>query len=411
MNEPAFHPGQEVGGFEVVKPLGKGGMAELFLARDQILKRRVVLKVMSPPLNLDKIFKAQFLREARIQANLESPHIVQVLGVLEQGDTLCLIMQYVQGTDLDKVVKKARLYREKKGRRGGLSLERATHIFTQVLEGVGFAHKYRIIHGDIKPSNILLDRQGRAKVSDFGLAFLLTCDGKPSPGMPRGGTPCYMSPEQILNQKVDFRSDIYALGVTLFHMITGRFPMGDRKRVLEFIECHMEGSLEDAEAILSEFEEIPPRIQRAILKALEPRPDDRHQSCLEFALAIREDASLEMYSELLRLSLLSKKEITPSERAYLDENAGKRGLSPEEARTLETNIRMEMGLPALDFLREYRVALGHLLKKGRDGEAGLADLERIYVGKKRISREEARQVAEKLAVPRGKARGSAGRIS
>jgi serine/threonine-protein kinase len=378
-------------------------MAELFLARDQILKRRVVLKVMSPLLNRDKVFRGQFLREARIQANLESPYIVQVLGVLEQGDTLCLIMQYVMGTDLDKVLKKAKLYREKAGKKGCLSLERATHIFTQVLEGVGFAHKYRIIHGDIKPSNILLDRQGRARVSDFGLAFLLTCDGNPRHGMPRGGTPCYMSPEQLLNQKVDFRSDIYALGVTFFQMLTGRFPTGDRRKVMEFIECHMEGSVQEAEAVLSEFREIPPGVARAILKALEPRPDDRHQSCLEFALAIREDTTREMYTELLRLSLLSKKEISPVERAYLDENAGKRGLTAEEALALETSIRMEMGLPAPDFLREYRVALGQLLRKGRGGEVGRAELDRIYIGTKRVSQEEARRVAAELPLPGEKA--------
>lgn len=406
MSGSTFQPGQQVGGFTVVKPLGKGGMAELFVARDQVLRRKVVLKMLSPVLNREKAFKGQFLREARIQAKLESPHIVQVLGVLEQGDTLCLVMQFVQGTDLDKVLRKAKLFRERKGKKGALALERAVHIFSQVLEGVGFAHKYRIIHGDIKPSNILLDRQGRAKVCDFGLAFLLTCDGRPSHGMPQGGTPCYMSPEQMLNQKVDFRSDIYALGVTLFHMITGQYPTGDRKRHMELVECHVEGSLEEAEAILSEFEEITPRIEKAILKALEPQPDERHQSCLEFALAIREDASHEMYSELLRLSLLSKKDITPTERAYLDENARRRALTPEEARTLEINIRTEMGLPPLDYLREYRVALGHLLKSGRDAEAARAELERLYVGTKRVSPAEALKALEDLLVPGRNPRGA-----
>ncbi|MEW6665004.1 MAG: serine/threonine-protein kinase [Thermodesulfobacteriota bacterium] len=402
MNGATFYPGERVGGFAVVKPLGKGGMAELFLARDQVLRRRVVLKVLLPPLNREKGFKEQFLREARIQANLESPHIVQVLGVLEHRETLCLVMQYVQGTDLDKVVKKARLFRERKGRKGGLSLERAIHVFTQVLEGVGSAHKYRIIHGDIKPANILLDRQGRAKVSDFGLALLLTRDGRPIHGMPQGGTPAYMSPERILDQKVDFRSDIYSLGVTLFHMITGEFPMGDRRRAMEFVECHLEGSLEEARAILSRFEEVPHRIEKAILKALEPRPDDRHQSCLEFALAIREDASRDMYSELLRLALLSKKEITPTERAYLDEYAGRRSLTPEEASALEINIRMEMGLPALDFKREYRVALAHPVQKGKDVGAARAELERLYVGTKRITPEEAGRIAEDFRPGKGK---------
>ncbi|MBN1102033.1 MAG: serine/threonine protein kinase [Deltaproteobacteria bacterium] len=347
MSGSTFHPGQDIGGFVILKPLGKGGMAELFLARDRVLKRRVVIKVLNPVVGKRKGFRRQFLREARIQAGLDNPRIVQVLQGLEEGADLCLVMQYVQGTDLEKVIKKARALREKKGAPGALSVERSVHIFLQVLEGVGFVHKYKIIHGDIKPSNILLDRQGRAKVADFGLAFLMSYERRHGGSFFHGGTPYYMSPEQVLNQGMDFRSDIYALGVTFFHMITGRFPFGEKKRYMELVECHMEGSLDDAREILAECGEIPPRIKEAIFKALENDPEKRHQSCLEFALAIQQETSHEMYSELLRLNLLGKKEITPSERAYLDEIAAKKSLSREEARSLEENIRNEMGLPPL----------------------------------------------------------------
>jgi hypothetical protein len=109
----------------------------------------------------------------------------------------------------------------------------------------------------------------------------------------------------------------------------------------------MEGSLDEAKEVLAECEEIPPRIKEAIFKALENDPQKRHQSCLEFALAIQQETYHEMYSELLRLSLLGKKEITPSERVYLDEIAAEKSLSREEARSLEKNIRKEMGLPPL----------------------------------------------------------------
>jgi len=303
MEEPQLRPGQEIGDFVVLKPLGRGGMAELYLAKDRNLGRKVVVKILSPFLTQRKDFHSRFTREARIQARLDNPHILQVFGLLYWEGRPCLIMQHVRGTDLEKIVRTARMSKERTGHWGALSPERAIHIFLQILEGIGFAHKYRIVHGDIKPSNILLDRQGRVKVADFGLAFAV--GGERDADLP-GGTPQYMSPEQILNLRVDTRSDIYALGVTLFQMLTGRLPYGEKKAHLDLIEWHREGTLEEARAMLSGSREIPVRIQDAVLKALDNDPDRRHQSCLEFALAIREKSGREMYSELLGLSLLSK---------------------------------------------------------------------------------------------------------
>jgi serine/threonine protein kinase len=393
-----FCPGQEIVEYRILKQIGKGGMAELFLATDLSLKRKVVIKVLAPFLRQRKDFRRQFLREARIQANLDNPCIVQILRILEHGDHFCLVMQHVMGTDLEKVIRKAKALKEARGEKGALSLERAVHIFLQVLEGIGFAHKYRIIHGDIKPSNILLDKQGRAKVADFGLAFPLSYyDGGLRQEMPHAGTPFFMSPEQLLNLKVDFRSDIYALGVTFFYMLTAQFPSGEKKRLMDLLEAHMEGSLEEASGILAEFGEIPSRIKEAILKALENDPNKRHQSCLEFALALKEERPYEMYSELLRLSLLTKREFSPSERAYLDDIAGRKGLRPEEALSVEIHIRNEMGLPRLDFAREYKMAFNELLKTGREKDAYcLAEMERVYVGKQRISSTRATGVREEV---------------
>jgi serine/threonine protein kinase len=391
-----FSPGQEVFEYRILKQIGKGGMAELFLARDLTLKRKVVIKVLAPLLRQRTDFSRQFLREARIQANLDNPCIVQILRILEHGEHLCLVMQHVRGTDLEKVIRRAKALKETRGAKGALSLERAVHIFLQVLEGIGFAHKYRIIHGDIKPSNILLDKQGRAKVADFGLAFPLSYyDGKLRQGMPHAGTPFFMSPEQLLNLKVDFRSDIYALGVTFFNMLTGQLPSGDKKTLMELLESHMDGLLEDASRVISELGEIPARIREATLKALDYDPNKRHQSCLEFALAIKEERPYEMYSELLRLSLLTKKEFSPSERSHLDDIAARKGLRPEEALSLEVHIRNEMGLPRLDFFREYRMAFNELLKTGRQKDAHcLAEMERVYVDKQRISSTRAAELRE-----------------
>jgi len=395
--EPIFNPGQRVKDYVIEKQIGKGGMAELFLARDTGLKKRVVIKALIPLFSKKEDFKEQFLREARIQANLDNPHIVQIFRIFNYQYNLCLVMQHIVGTDLAKVIKKAKSIRVRREEKGALSTERAVHIFLQMLEGIGVAHRSRIIHGDIKPPNILLDKQGRVKVADFGLSFLLPYGNREKRKMLPGGTPSYVSPEQILNKGVDFRSDIYSLGVTFFHMLTGELPSGDKRRLMELLEFHLEGSLDRPKRILDKFEGIHPRIKEAILKALENDPDNRHQSCLEFSLAIKEDAPYEMYSELLRLSLLTKSYTNSVERAYLDKIAERKGLSPEEAKALEINIRKEMRFPPLDFAKEYKKAFEDLLIKKRGKEDIYPDeLYGVYVRKDRISKTQARLIREKV---------------
>ena len=344
MSKTILNPGQRVKDFEIKRRIGTGGMADLFLARDLVLRRQVVIKVLNPRFCNEGDFITDFLKEARIQANLENPHIVQILSIFTYQDLPCLVMQHIEGTDLDKVIKKAKLLKAKKGEGGALSLERSVHIFQQILEGIGFVHKYRTIHGDIKPANILMNEEGRVKVADFGLSFLLSSSGNRE-GETLGGTPHYMSPEQILNEEMDIRSDIYSLGVTLYYMLTGSFPLGEIKKTTELIEAHLEGSLERPKRVLEGFPDISPGVKSAIMKALEKDPNNRHQSCLEFALSIKEDRPYEMYSELLRLSLSTKENISSIERTYLEKIFRRRGLDPEGAKAMEENIRREMGLP------------------------------------------------------------------
>jgi serine/threonine-protein kinase len=395
--EPILQPGQQVEGYLIEKQIGRGGMAELFLARDLLLKKKVVIKVLGSRFSKEKNTKSQFLREARIQANLDNPHIVQILRLFYIQHNLCLVMQYVKGTDLARVIRRAKSRKQRRGEKGVLSVERAVHIFLQVLEGIGFAHKYRIIHRDIKPSNILLDKQGRAKISDFGLSFLLPHPSGDKEDILQAGTPYYMSPEQILDNKADLRSDIYSLGVTFFNMLTGELPSGHKKKIIELVEFHVEGSLDRARSVLDDIEEIPRGIKGAILKALENEPDSRHQSCLEFFLAIKEEAPHEMYSEILRLCLLSKSDISLRERVYLDRIAKRKGLAPQEAKALEINIRKEMRLPPLDFSREYRKSFMGLLTGGEGKEDSYLDeMERTYVIMDRVSAIEAKMLREEV---------------
>jgi serine/threonine protein kinase len=341
--ERLFQPGQLVEDYVVRQSLGRGGMAELYLALDLLLKRKVIIKALRGPFLQDGSSKEQFFREAEVQAGLDNPHLVQVFRVFQHRGCPCLVMQHVQGTDLEKVIKRARTLRARNGRKGALSPERAVHIFLQILEGVGWVHKYRIIHGDIKPSNILLDSQGRVKITDFGLSFMLRNRKKVKGEDLPGGTLQYMSPEQLLNEPVDLRSDIYSLGVTLFHMLTGEVPSKEIKRHVQFLEYHMESSLESAQTTLGKLD-LHPALGEAVLKALQRNPGKRHQSCLEFSLALREDASFELYSELLRLTLLAKRPATAAEKTYLRKIAESKGLLPEEAEALERSIRHELGI-------------------------------------------------------------------
>ena len=397
MLEPILRSGLRVQDYIIEKRIGRGGMAELFLARDMILKHKVVIKVLNQPFSTKDNHKRQFLREAKIQANLDNPYIVRIFRIFDYDDYPCMVMQYIRGTDLEKVIKRARSTKAKTGGRGALSIERSSHIFIQILEGMGFVHKYGIVHGDIKPSNIILDKQGRAKIADFGLSFLRSRKKNVKREILPGGTPYYMSPEQILHEEVDFRSDIYSLGVTFYYMLTGELPLGDKKKIMEVLESHLEGSLEKAKRTLDEYKNIRSGIKRAILKALERDPDNRHQSCLEFSLAIKGEAPYEMYSELLRLSLVTKNDITLSERAQLDKISEIKGLHQEEAEAMESNIRKEMRLPPLDFTKEYKNAFTDLLKKGKTKEAIYVDeLEKTYVEKCRISKTQATLIREEV---------------
>lgn len=346
MKHAALLPGQQLEDYRLQKLIRKGGMTELYSARDVRLNKGVVIKILGKPYRGKKDFQRQFLKEARIQANLDNPHIIQVFRMFDYQDMTCFVMPHIRGTDLERVIRKAARLREQRSESGigALSPERALHIFDQILEGVGFVHKYRVIHGDIKPSNILIDRQGRARITDFGVSLMLPRGLNETQQLLHGGTPYYMSPEQFMNDEMDFRSDIYSLGVTFFQMLTGDVPSGRKRHMNEVLEYHMEGSLERPADVLKKYDKIPPVIKRAILKALENDPQKRHQSCLEFSLAIKEDARRELYSELLRLSLMSKGDISKAERTYLERIAGKKGLSPEEAKALEAGIRKELGI-------------------------------------------------------------------
>lgn len=353
-----YQKGQMIEEYLMEGCLARGIMSEVYLARDTLLDRPVVIKVITPDLRRQPEFEEKFIREAKIQARLDNPHIVQVFRFLKDDRNLILVMQYIQGTDLNMIISEALAHRKKACLTGALTYSRAGHIFFQVLDGMGFMHKHGILHGDMKPANILIDRQGRARISDFGLSSRIFSKRKPETReQSKGGTLAFLSPEEFMDSATDFRADIYALGATFYYMLTGELPAGDIKNTTDLLEFHLEGSLERPGEVLASLEGIPGKVIRAVLKALDPNPENRPQSCLEFMLALKGEAPPELYSEIIRAGFAAKEDISYRERQHLDRLAEQKGLTLQEADRVEQNIRKELGLAPQAFAKEYKEAV------------------------------------------------------
>jgi serine/threonine protein kinase len=236
---------------EILELLGQGGMGAVYKARQVALERVVALKILtSLPAN-DPGFAERFMREARALARLSHPHIVAVHEFGQTQDLHYLIMEYVDGPSLRQIERAARL-----------TPPQALRIIPQICEALQFAHDEGVVHRDIKPENILLDRKGRVKIADFGLAKIFGRETPPSHltgAKDVMGTPHYMAPEQIERpQEVDHRADIYSLGVVFYEMLTGELPLG------RF-------------ASPSRKADLDVRLDQVVLRTLEKEPDRRYQ--------------------------------------------------------------------------------------------------------------------------------------
>jgi serine/threonine protein kinase len=249
-------------GYTGFRFIDRGGMGAVYSAMQNSLERRVAVKILPPDLSQDALFVEGFHREARLLARLQHPHIVAVydFGRNEQGH-LYIVMEYVEGTSLFEIMKHQRL-----------PLPRALEVVTQVCEALQFAHDNGVIHRDIKPTNILIDARNNVRVADFGLAKLVQTEGTSTTQSRSAlimGTPVYAAPEQRRrNMELDHRADIFSVGVTLYEMITGRFPVG----VFE-APSKAAGS--------------PPMLDKIITKSLRENPQDRYQTATDLGLAVK----------------------------------------------------------------------------------------------------------------------------
>ncbi|MFW5628527.1 MAG: serine/threonine-protein kinase [Candidatus Cloacimonadaceae bacterium] len=200
--------------YKIEKLLGKGGMGTVYLAKDSFLDRSVAIKELNPILSADADLIARFRNEAKLQAKLTHPNIVSLYSFFEQSRRYYMVMEYAEGRTLKEVI----------GQTGPIPEKRAIDILKQIVSALKYAHSMGIIHRDIKPSNIILNNEDKVKVLDFGIARVVGAQGITLTGQ-QLGTVAYMSPEQVKTEKnIDYKTDIYSLGITLFEMLSGRMP-------------------------------------------------------------------------------------------------------------------------------------------------------------------------------------------
>jgi len=256
-----------LGGFELMKKIGAGGMGAVFLARQVSLDRTVAVKILPPELARNAGYVRRFRREARLAAQLSHPNAVQVFDVAEEAGRHFIVMEYVDGPSVEEELAS-----------GPMAEERALAIVRDVADALAVAHERGIIHRDVKPANILLAPDGGAKLSDLGIAKDLSGTGSVSLTGTGGvvGTPAYMSPEQCLGEvRLDPRSDIYSLGVTLYRMVCGREPFAGTTPLV-VMRKHVDEPLPDPRALRPEISEGTRRLIQAMTRK---DPRQRLPSC------------------------------------------------------------------------------------------------------------------------------------
>jgi serine/threonine-protein kinase len=267
------------GRYRLVCRVGSGGMADVWLADDQELGRRVALKVLHERFARNPEFVERFRREASHAAGLQHPNIVAVYDRGEWDGAGYIAMEYVEGPTLKEIVRE----------RGALAPELAVDVIVQVLRAARYAHKHGIVHRDLKPHNVILDEEGRIKVTDFGIARAGASEMTETGAVM--GTAHYLSPEQAQGRAVDSRSDLYSIGVMLYELLTGRVPF-DAESPVTIAVRHVS----EPPAAPSQINPaVPPALEAVALRAMAKRPEDRFQDADSFIAALQEarDAPLE----------------------------------------------------------------------------------------------------------------------
>jgi serine/threonine protein kinase len=306
--------GKKIGAYSVLSEIGSGGMAVVYKAEQPALERLVAIKELRKELTTDLSLVTRFEREAKSVAALAHQNIVHIYDFLTRANSMYIVMEFVEGVDVYDLI----------GRVGRLPPEISAIIALQAARALEYAHYRGVVHRDFKPSNLMITKQGEVKLMDFGIARDIAYDDLTRPGTAIG-TPAYMSPEQIMGERVDFRSDIFSFGIVLYQMLTGKKP---------FIE---DDSKSVMQRILNEpyvrprklYPDIPWRLQRIVKKCLLKDPQKRYKT----TEALRRE--LETYvSSTVRLNYAGRLVVFLRNRDLISEQEASTYVREEELRSL-----------------------------------------------------------------------------
>lgn len=337
-----------IGRYKVIEEIGRGGMGIVYRGEDPALERIVAIKVLPPKKLSQKQALQRFLREARVSARLDHPHVIKIFDIGEEEGIYHIVMEYVPGKTLRELIET----------RASIDLGEMSRFLSQICSALEYAHAQKIVHRDIKPENIMISESGQAKIMDFGLACLEDRHSLTDAGMVMG-TIAYFSPEQARGEMVDHRSDIYSLGVMLFEMLTGRLPF-EATNPSEMIQKHLSATPLSPRMY---NRQIPGYLETITLKTLMKRPDDRYQNVSEITLELEkaEKASSPASST------------TPAEAPGKPEKKGRLSLSidgirmspPPEPEVPSSPMADERVGHILDKLKKDKVIMSQI-KEGED---------------------------------------------
>lgn len=252
------------GRYRLVAQQGAGGMSVIYRAVDKVLERTVAIKVLRPSLlQQDTAFVERFKNEARSVANLSHPNIVTVHDVGNEGQTYYIVMEFIEGQDLKKIIKEL----------GAMPLERVLKLTTQICAGIGYAHRSGLVHADVKPQNILVTKQDVVKVTDFGIAQVLSDTQPQQRAEVVWGSPHYFAPEQAKGEPPSPSSDVYAIGIVMFEMLTGRLPYtGATQQDLALAHIR-----ERVPRVTELNPSVPESLANIVAKVMSKEPNDRYR--------------------------------------------------------------------------------------------------------------------------------------
>lgn len=317
--------GKKIGNYTVLSEIGSGGMAVVYKAEQPSLGRLVAIKELRKELASDKSIITRFEREAKSVAALAHQNIVHIYDFITRGESMYIIMEYVEGIDLYDLMQKVER----------LPPDIAAIIALQSSRALEYAHYRGVVHRDFKPSNLMITKQGEIKLMDFGIARDEAFDDLTRPGTALG-TPAYMSPEQIMGERVDFRSDIFSFGIVLYQMLTGEKPFADddTKSVLHRILN------EPYRAPRRLYPDVPLRLQRIVKKCLDKRLDRRYQA----THALRRD--LETYlAKKIRINYAGRLVIFLRNRHMISDSEAKTYVRDDE---LKSSLEFHTDTGAID---------------------------------------------------------------